>query len=118
MSPKSKAPQDSQSEQRCGAVLSPPLGGRLEGVSSPLLSSLAHSRMGGKERQIRFASCKATAEAAAHALLGGLLLRRAAVVARRGLTASSRRSAAGVTNQQYSMQAQLSRDCAVERRLR
>ena len=36
MSPKSKAPQDSQSEQRCGAVLSPPLGGRLEGVSSPL----------------------------------------------------------------------------------
>ena len=79
MSPKSKAHQDSQSEQRCGAVLSPPLGGRLEGVSSPLSRP---PRMGGKERQIRFAACKATAEAAAHALLGGLLLRRAAVVAR------------------------------------
>ena len=115
MSPKSKAPQDSQSEQRCGAVLSPPLGGRLEGASSPLSRP---PRMGGKERQIGFASCKATAEVVAHALLGGLLLRRAAVVARLGLTASSRRSAAGVTNRQYSMQAQLSRDCAVERRLR
>ena len=104
MSPKSKAPQDSQSEQRCGAVLSTP--GREAGRC--VLSSLAHSRMGGKERQIRFASCKATAEVVAHALLGGRLLRRAAVIARLGLTASSRRSAAGVTNRQYSMQAQLS----------
>ena len=47
-----------------------------------VLSSLAHSRTGGKERQIRFASCKATAEVVAHALLGVPLLRRAAVVAR------------------------------------
>ena len=115
MSPKSKAHQDSQSEQRCGAVLSlHPLEGGWK--VCPLLSR--PPRMGGKERQIRFAACKATAEAAAHALLGGRLLRRAAVIARLGLPASSRRSAAGVTNRQYSMQARLSRDCAVERRLR